>query len=510
MRRSLILILIIFSLGSAFSQLTPFRSGKNYGFLNEKKDTIKRAVFSVIHPFGKSGSYWGRVNKLWTVIYSNEKINSRDFYTEVVIAKNNRALVLRDSFRFELIDAVKGKIISEKSGFMDGEFAKKLHKQNNFQVCNYPDFTGWLLTSPDSTILLDSLLNIRKRFAIGNANVTELSPLFFEYTDSTETGIFDSTGLSILPPRYSFFNYSQNFKLICCNDGFRERVFDFNGKNIFSFDYLTIDVPDDFESCTTPPLFLIETKTSKDFYDAKGNKKDYKFDFEIKSFNSNYLIVKNIGNGKNGPRNVCGLIDWNGKQILDFTYEELAFYEKSGKFIFEKNEQEGLVDINGKILIPPKFEGIEEPLNDTLISLWQKNYFDALYDIKNHKEIFLDQSLFLEDSSWSVFIPPGYCIINNESDYGFAKLSGNILVPMKFESIEIAGKKLVIAKEKGKDIYWLYNLKGELIYKYKFRKEDDYFFTETFIYRYSDKVRNITLTVQLNGEYRIEEKKAGK
>jgi hypothetical protein len=119
-----------------------------------------------------------------------------------------------------------------------------------------------------------------------------------------------------------------------------------------------------------------------------------------------------------------GLININGKTIVDFIYDDIAPFNNE-YFRFQKGSKYGLIDKSGKILLDSNFTSINQFSEDLLLA---ENYHLKEY-------IFFDtnfiQKIKLNLQSCSVF-SDGLARVEMDSKYGYINTEGELVIDYQF------------------------------------------------------------------------------
>ena len=141
---------------------------------------------------------------------------------------------------------------------------------------------------------------------------------------------------------------------------------------------------------------IITDNDKYSFINKKGNiisKKEYE---EATDFNKNgFAIVSNDG--------LYGLIDSNGKEILDLKYDNIKFlddtlfnniYKKTKEqlFIFEDNNKYGIINANGKVLVKAIYSDFKTITTKYPIIKVKYNNEDILLNLETYKDLNIDSS----------------------------------------------------------------------------------------------------------------------
>ena len=166
-------------------------------------------------------------------------------------------------------------------------------------------------------------------------------------------------------------------------------------------------------------------------------------------YEANVLLVEKDGK--------CGLINFDGKQILDTVYEEI--YPLKGienSLITVKNEKVGLVDDSGHEVIPNEYQEIKTLGKDTKKYIVKQNDKYGIYDVLDCK---YEEILALNNNKVFCVKEDGkYKVINNKEE---------ILFSESFKEIKAVKDNFIVYKNsKG---YTAYNVetKTKLAKEYK-------------------------------------------
>lgn len=153
--------------------------------------------------------------------------------------------------------------------------------------------------------------------------------------------------------------------------------------------------------------------------------------YSISIFNQNYITSK--GEVYWSLKN--GLIDKNGKTLLEPIYKIYKLYEGISRISIDNKE--GFIDSNGKIIIPIEFDNYHS---------WDNNY-----STNTLSSNFID----------------GLAIVYKSKKFGYIDKNGNPVVPIEFDDIQLFSEGLagvMIKTEENKGWLWGFvNKQGELI-----------------------------------------------
>lgn len=250
----------------------------------------------------------------------------------------------------------------------------------------------------------------------------------YKVKNANKYAIIDSIGDEILPFQYSEIipNYFQidTLKkgiLILKSINGKSSVTDYNGKVLIPEKYDNIEkfeVEDNFS-------YAIVQKNEK--YGLINYLNEIAIPIENDLIKKrrwfDYLIVE--------KDNFQGLYTKAGKEIISKKYNEIdpCFYNENDRFIVRLNDLFGIIDINQNVIIPIEFESI---------SNWVEYGPDAHFVIKNKKHGLLDRE-------GKVIIPPVYdeILVNNSKLikvdknglFGTVSWKNEIVHPIEYEEI---------------------------------------------------------------------------
>ena len=199
-------------------------------------------------------------------------------------------------------------------------------------------------------------------------------------------------------------------------------------------------------------------------------------------FENNVLRVQKDGK--------YGLVDLDGKKILDCEYDDIyALKGVTDSIIVSKDGKLGLVNDKGQSIIGTEYSKIEALKEDFKDAYLVKNQ-DGLYGViglsgakmleDKYKEVkFLssvDIYAVLEDDDWKlvntkgesqqtsegeefVFTKGDYVIVKEDDKYGLEKVSGESVVPCEYDDLDYAFSIYYIAKKDDK--YGIINVSNE-------------------------------------------------
>jgi len=211
------------------------------------------------------------------------------------------------------------------------------------------------------------------------------------------------------------------------------------------------------------------------FYIVTKNGKTWRLDRNGIKVNEDFSIIRNDINGFLAKKNSkIGLIDFNGKIILPFDYDNIISENINSIFI-KKNGKWGIISETNKTLLPCIYEYITYAWDDEHNE--SHNYVVVQNDKfgkvnSNGKELF--PCIYDGITTWVEYGPNGHYVMIGDK-MGLIDYNGNILVPIEFTIVQ--------------DIYesnWSLVVNGEKCGLYN-KKEKNFFLPLEYNYIYIDK-----------------------
>jgi len=453
--------------------LIPLRKGFQWGYIDTTKQIVIPVQFEEALLF-KYGLAHVRQNGKWGVIDTKGKW--------ILSAKFDHLYRLENG----LISAteVDGKTIFNKKGeliFPKGRW--KISSVGNIGVFSRSGKSDLNIIAgkegiinSDGTIIVHA--NKYKKITLSkNKNYIEsqLDPIINNNKLEKSIGLFDLNGNFILPPQYatiknlsldrwlvgSTFNkrfpssiqdceivnnknqhitnkkfdrgsFISNLNLIILTSDNKSGIFDLNGKNVFGkmFDYL--EVIDD-------NVFIAGNNNKCSLYNFKTGKIN-KLIFEKPQGLRERRLYKNLMLFSVDGQ--YGIINLDGKILIQpaFDYiDNLKYFDENGFFTFTKNKLYGIADLTGKIIINPSYRYIDLGPNHTAIL--EKDRENSLMDFEGKTIIPFGKynlSLITSDTRTKNLNLLSFQIKKNDGKnklYGLMNTKGEILIPPKYTEI---------------------------------------------------------------------------
>lgn len=266
--------------------------------------------------------------------------------------------------------------------------------------------------------------------------------IYFKYYDNGEIGVIDYNGNIIIEAQYDNIVIPNPEKdlFICYKDGEPNQVLNSNNEQLFS-EYDNIE-PIKLKNIVSVLCYeknsLIYEKDGKygliDFDGEEITKNIYDTIENLQSTEGKFLVAQD---GKYGVININGvtLVEIEYDQVSSDEYYEDGNYAKSG-FIVSNTTEEGYrygyINYKGKKILDVEYnEIIRVDNSEEEILIVSENGQYGLY--KNNKEIIEPQyqSIIYEDDN--------ILIVQKNQNYGVMNLDGDIIIDIKYSSVEKNG-----------------------------------------------------------------------
>ena len=293
------------------------------------------------------------------------------------------------------------------------------------------------------------------------------SEIFKEY-EKVEVFVFKDLSSNKIPFEKSVLKYKQEGKY---------GLIDFKGNKITENIYTSLESLEYKEGC-----FLVEQEGKYGIINLKGNtlvnieynevEADGYYSKERNSYDAGFVVAKKTEDGykygyinsngntvlkleynqiervtdiedskdvylialKNGK---AGLLK-NGNYILNHEYEEIEYNKLNKIFLVQKEEKQGVVDINGKIVVNVEYDSILFSGNSIIANKdGEKLIFNADGKINENKEYVSQNGNYI-------------ITIDEDGKYGVKNKNGEILIKNNYQYIEYAYNNYFIVTNNGK------------------------------------------------------------
>lgn len=170
----------------------------------------------------------------------------------------------------------------------------------------------------------------------------------------------------------------------------------------------------EYSSVYTGGIYINAVKDNViEVFDLQGNKIETDINSKIKTENSNYYITID-------KNNIYKVVDANENVIINNDYNYME-YLPGDYFIVARDSKNGVVDINGKSVIEPKYDSISR-INETNILQAETNKSIELYNLNMKKITTMSNATIKE-----VKDDKEYILLFSENDFKYLDKDGNIL-----------------------------------------------------------------------------------
>ena len=358
--------------------------------------------------------------------YSIEKIDSYEYH------------LLKQDNKFGVIDKNGNTLV--KPNYTE---IKIPNPQKPVFVCKDNEDTAVILNSKEEKILTqyDNIDTIRIE---GTASNLPYEKTILKYEKDGKFGIINLEGKEITKPIYEEIKGLTNkeSELLVKKDG-KYGVINSKGAVIINNKYDNI-IADGFyteEAGYEFAGYIVSEKTQSGYRYGYFNYKHKKIlDVEYADINrvveisekdDIYLLI--VKNGQVG-------IMKNHDIIVECKYQDIEYHSANSTFILERNSKFGLADINGKVVIPVKYDAIE----------FYGDYINAT--ISETTAVFNVEGKQIQDAVYNSITKVGeyYITVDKNGKYGVLASNRDIKVDSKYNYIEYLFENyFIVSKEDG-------------------------------------------------------------
>lgn len=359
-----------------------------------------------------------------------------DWDGEMLMPAQFRNLLLTPEGTFHLIDSENNEIIPGSTIELHGYYAAKGSAYNDFMI--FGDYKAYGLMDKNKKILIDlkySDLNIanNRDWFIAEKNDSVL------LIDPRGNVIFDAGVGSVEPYQNGYARFYQ-----CSRHGMVYGLIDNEGNVAVQAKYKDISV-------FPGGLIQVRLRNGKyGFIDKSNHKIASGFTGVSKLQDENFCVIKN---GK------CGLIDIDGRMIVPVEFDEIGVFNDS-LFLVRNDLLYGISNNKGEVILPLEYQEIGLPENGYAI-IKQKNKYGFLNSAGRmalpvkfsratafHDEI----SAVKMGASWQYINPngevkfdgkfkeagafeQGYAIVKTAKGYGVIDTTGQFIIPAQYTKV---------------------------------------------------------------------------
>ena len=362
--------------------LAPVSKNKKWGFIDETGKLVIPILYDSVEYFtqnglsavkrnGKSGFIDKQGHEIIPVIYEMVKGEQLD---DIVIVRKNYKWAFFDNFGKQLTDFL----------------------YNDVQRAWKGDDTTFFGNGPASVKIKGKYIFLDKNLQPAFANLTLDSATSFDSNRNAivmkdeKFGILKNDGKFVIPIQYTAIeNYNSN------------------GNPNPNFYLLT---KGNRYALLNSELRKVAESAEDSFNITFSNKKKY---ISFKNFNNKFGVVNQLG-----------------KIQVPFLYDENLYFDGNIFSIAKRNNKQGIIDINNKVLIPLKYISVSQ-IDDEDLMLF------VLSDNKEEKIVDLSNKVILSGYNQikSVFDQPLKFIVKKSNKFGIVDLDDKIILPSEYDEI---------------------------------------------------------------------------
>lgn len=259
-------------------------------------------------------------------------------------------------------------------------------------------------------------------------------------------GLIDKSGKIIIPPQYNELNYFTD-KLLRTRHNNQYELFDTQG-NIISDKY-------DFIGNIDYGFAKIKQKDKYGLMDKNGNEIiPCQYDDILTLTKEPDLIAVK-------KDNQWGFVDKNNHTVIPFVYEQVWHFH-NGLAKIRNNQQYGMIDLTGKIIIPTQYQWLDDINEQGLIRFQQNNQFGFIN--RDNQIVIPNQYEYIEQFNHDI------AKAKKNGFWGFIDKTGKEVFALKYENMRDISPFLSIAADKdskGYTIAILLNKKNKTAKTYR-------------------------------------------
>lgn len=301
----------------------------------------------------------------------------------------------------------------------------------------------------------------------------------FVVTRNFKYGVVNKEGIIIIPIKYDYIHEDKNYYYV--SDANKGKMFDKSGNIVVKKKYKNIKVLND-------DRFLIETDKKNNNYYKIINKKgkvilQFKCDDDLTvSYGSiivnhksiltnNYSVIKYLGYDHIysflndyaivSQHNLDGVIDKNGKLIIPLKYDYMSYFAEDNLYLVKVKEKYGVIDGNDNIIVPIMYKSVNRHRN---LALADTDTNSIIYDFKGNKIYELESNLRFVDVYDNLIV-----LEDKDGYFRLIDRNGNLIIPKCEDKIEVLSNRYILLDKKLIDLEQEYlNIKPfyNLIVKY--------------------------------------------
>lgn len=281
------------------------------------------------------------------------------------------------------------------------------------------------------------------------------STTYFTIYKDNKWGVIDNLGKEVISPSYKEMIVIPNNKkdvFLCTYDinddtgEYKTKALNSKNEEIFT-QYSQIEALDNYDGNNN---IWYEKNVLKVQKDGKYGLIDFNGKEVLNIEYDNISTLKGVENSILVEKdNKIGLINSDGKNIVDVNYKKIKNIDKDykkGYIVVDENNKYGVIDYNQKQILENKYDEIEAIYSEKLF---------VIKEGKNEKLINDEGNVVLEDGFDKIeqilqYSSKKGVIFVKDNKYGVMDVDAEIIVPAEYEKIKEAKDNIFIAKKDGK------------------------------------------------------------
>ena len=407
-----------------------------------------------------------------------EPIKLKNIASDLVYEKN--ILTYKESDKYGIIDFEGNKLTDaiydsiESLTYREGELLTK--KDDKYGVINingytiidnlYDDISSDLIISEKERKELGYIVQNRNSDGIKYGYIDKNGQLKLDLEYNEITRVNDEEQVYIIASKNGKYGFIKNYetvvdfsyqdiefdvenKILILKKGIKYGVVDLNGNTIIPIENEDIDINGIY--------IYTQKENSQNVYDMSGKEQEIDFNITVAKTNNPHYYIKTE---KQKNRNVYGVIDENGNQIIEDKYLYIEYAYEDYFIVCGENGKLGVIDKDDNVFIELQYDLVQKINNKNIIQTLNVNSkVTSIYSST------MDKVLEIENAS--IEAKEDYIKVFSKKDTNYLNNNGELI-----SNKDIFDSKLYAKKEKDK---WGFEDKdGKLIIDAKYEKVTDF------------------------------------
>ncbi len=153
-----------------------------------------------------------------------------------------------------------------------------------------------------------------------------------------------------------------------------------------------------------------------------------------------------------------GYVNRRGERVIESKYSSVEFFSTNNSLRIENNELVGIIDKNGKEIIPCTYADIKELSDKDYFIAKKKDRNWGIINDKNEIIIPFSYKKIEKHSSKDLFV------VHKENTAGVIDITGRIVIPFLYKNLEFSNKFIIAVRENPDKVeYGLLNFEGSIL-----------------------------------------------